>query len=219
MSDDASTPGTPAAPGTSPGPGKKIESFAGTGSRVLGVIVLAIAGLAIVDILIEWRTLQGLSAAAITVALGTLVWMSMVRPAVVVFERAVVLRNFVRDVEIPWHLMKDVEIKPVLTVTAEHDKLYRSIAVAASGADRRAEMRARRQAAKASAAGMEVGRSGQVDPNTRPPSEYAVERIRAVAEQNREQSRELAQVRRRWVAPELIVAFASGLIGFLTSLA
>lgn len=218
MSDASSSPDQPD-PNRSSGlvdRGKIIESFAPTGGRVLGIIVLVIGLVAIGDIVIEWRTEEGLTAALVVIGLGALVWMSMVRPAVALYDTVLVMRNFARDAQIPWHMIEEVDTKPVLTVVAGGKK-YRSVAIAATGADRRAEMKAMQRAQRGGAFNMSSGTAAPKEPTVRQ-SAHTVERIQTVSKQNAEKSEIHGAVVYRWAVIELVVLGVAVLGVVITSL-
>jgi hypothetical protein len=168
-----------------PNRAKVVESFAPAGGRVLGALTLAIGVLILVDVVIEWRTWAGLTTAAIVVAVCTFVWLGLVRPCVAAYEDVLVLRNVLRDVRIPWNLVETVEISPVFRLVAG-GRVYRSAAVALTGADRRALRRAHRgrvesmrdggAAGPATTSGQAPSLGGDVSP-----SEYTIRRIESMA--------------------------------------
>jgi hypothetical protein len=200
---------------------KVVESFAPTGGRILGVITLVIALLVLVDIVVQWRTMDGLTAGGVVVALGALVWISMIRPAVVAYEEVLVMRNLIRDVWIPWALVKNTEIRPILIVHTEQGS-YRSVAVAVTRADRRAMWRSKEDAAKL----RDMGGSAPT-PSSRAaeqtarlsPAMHASHRIEVMAKKYGE-SAPGGDVRKTWAWPEIAV-FGAGVlaavIGYLAS--
>ncbi len=194
---------------------KVIESFAPTGGRVLGIVTLAIGVLILVDIALEWRTLQGLSAAAVVVAIGTLVWLGLIRPSVVAYEDALVLRNMIRDTRIPWHLVESASVAPVLAVAAG-GQVYKSSAVTVSGADRRAQRRQRKAATEALRSGAPAP-SRPANPADAAPSDYAVHRIESLAARYAEESRGQAQVEQRWRWVEFAVVAVAVLVAVVTN--
>jgi hypothetical protein len=183
-----------------------IESFAPTTGRVLGVITLVIGAVVFVDILVEWRTWPGLTAAATVLAVATFVWLALVRPSVVAYPDVVVIRNVLSDVHVPWHLVESIAIAPVLTVVAD-GRSYRSSAIAVSGGDRRALRRAQRAALDAATQRVPAGAADLVNRPTTPadlgPSQYIVTRLNMLAEKHAEDSKRHARVERRWRWPEL----------------
>lgn len=186
---------------------KVIESFAPTAGRVLGIITLAIGALILIDIIVEWRTWPGLTAAATVLAVSAFVWLALVRPSVVAFPDAVVLRNILSDVHVPWHLVESVAVAPVLTVVAD-GRAYRSSAIAVSGGDRRALRRAQRASVDAATRRMPTSEPEMSNRPTTPadlgPSQYIVTRLNLLAEEHAEDSKAHTRVERRWRWPELV---------------
>lgn len=200
-----------------------VESFAPTGGRVLGIITLVIGLAVIVDIIVEWRSLEGLTAAGVVFALGALVWSSMVRPAVVAYEEILVLRNFVRDVWIPWRVVDNAEVRPVLTINTTDGKAYRSVAVGATGADRRAMWKARARSTDGTTPASVPGSSDRRGAGP-PPIENASSALRAahrvevMAEKYADTAPEGDQVEQTWVWPPIAVFFGGVVIATVAGL-
>lgn len=206
-----------------------VESFAPTSGRVLGIITLVIGLAVIVDIIVEWRSLEGLTAGAVVIALGAVVWSSMVRPSVVAYEEILVLRNFIRDIWIPWRLVKNAEVKPVLTINTTDGQAFRSVALGATGADRRAMWKARARAAEAdrgvaSSAGPLGGRStspaGPPGPAAAPHESSAMRaatRVEVMAEKYADSAPEGDQIVRTWAWPEIAVFCVAVVIATLSA--
>ncbi|GAB3421336.1 hypothetical protein [Flindersiella endophytica] len=190
-----------------------IESFAPLGGRILGGLTLVVALLVIIDIIAQWRTLDGLTAGGIVVALSALVWIAMIRPAVVAYEEALVIRNLVRDVRIPWARVQSAEIRPILIVNTEQGA-YKSVAVAVTRADRRAMWRSKEDAAKrrdAAAAGAPPTPAARVaeHQSKTAPAMHAVHRIDVMAKKYAETSQ--GDVSKTWAWPEIAV-FGAGVL-------
>lgn len=189
---------------------------------MLGIITLLIGLLVLVDIVIEWRSLDGLTVAAVVVALGALVWLAMIRPSVVAYEEVLVIRNILRDTWIPWRLVTGTELSPVLVVHTE-DRAYRSVAVGITAADRRAMYRNRRDALRErSAMDAEAGRSQAMPGGTRPvrrsPAEHIAHRIEVMANKYADNAPERTEVERTWAWPELLVFAVATAVAVVTSL-
>lgn len=196
-------------------PGKRpkvVESFAPMGGRVLGFIALAIGAVMVVDVAIEFRTWEGLKIAAITVAVGAVIWVGLIRPSVVAYEHNLVLRNFLRDKVIPWHLVTGTRVSPALVVETGEEQ-HRSVAVIAGGPDRRAIRRAARGGRGLGGAAGQV----DIDPGThempspnprtpaRPPAQHAAHRVETMAEKFRDKSTDQPAVVERWATVEITV--------------
>ncbi|MGW5365560.1 hypothetical protein [Actinopolymorpha pittospori] len=202
---------------------KVIERFAPAGGRILGVITILIGVLIVGDIIVEWRTWAGLSAAAVVVAVCALVWVGLVRPAVVAYEEALVLRNILSDVRIPWHLVESATVSPVLTLPVG-GKVYRSSAVGVTGADRRAMRRSRRESVEAVMRGRSPGSEeegpapkGAASLAGMPPSVYTTHRIETLAEKYADASRVTTEVERHWRWPEFAVVVVAILVAVLAN--
>ncbi|MEQ4205157.1 hypothetical protein ABN028_27095 [Actinopolymorpha sp. B17G11] len=199
----------------------KIESFAPTAGRVLGVLTLAIGALILVDIVLEWRTWDGFTAATVVIAVSAVVWLALVRPCVVAYEEALVLRNILSDTWIPWHLIESVAIAPVLQVKvagAEH----RSVAVALTGADRRSlRRRSKRDAVRIAEGGLLEPADATGPGASVSPSDYTLQRIdglsRKYAETTAQQTGGSAKVERHWRWPEFGVIAAAILVAVVAS--
>ncbi|HEY8454128.1 MAG TPA: hypothetical protein VIL34_00890 [Actinopolymorphaceae bacterium] len=201
-----------------PAKATKIEAFAPTGGRVLGFLTLAIGAFIIADIVIEWRTWDGFMAALIVLAVCVLVWLALIRPSVVAYEEALVLRNVLSDTWLPWHMVESVSMAPVLGVTAG-GREYRSAAVAITGADRRAMRRSRREARKAAERAMHNAPAPMTAPTPEiAPADYTLRRLEALAKKyGSEKPAEtdsgpddgskpaLREIERRWRWPEFAV--------------
>ena len=204
---------------------KVVESFAPTGGRVLGAIALVIGAVMVVDVVIELRTLEGLRIAAITVAIGAVIWAGLIRPSVVAYEHTLVLKNFVRDKVIPWHLVTSTEVSPALTVYTGEDK-HRSVAVVSGGPDRRALRRAARGGPRTMGVGqmdVDPGTHEIPSPNpktpTRPPALHTAHRIETMAKQFSEKSTDQQAVQERWAVPEIAVFVVATVIAIVAILA
>lgn len=190
-----------------------IESFAPLGGRILGGLTLVVALLVIVDIIAQWRTLDGLTAAGVVIALSSLVWISMIRPAVVAYEEALVIKNLLRDVRIPWARIESAEIRPILIVNTEQGA-YKSVAVAVTRADRRAMWRSKEDAARsrdAAAAGKPATPASRVAEHQAKtaPAMHAAHRIDVMAKKYAETSQ--GDVTKTWAWIEIAV-FGAGLL-------
>lgn len=118
------------------GRGQQLEEFPATHGRAVGYLGIAAGALVVADVLIEWRTWHGLSAVAGTAAVVILIWLGLLRPKVVAYTDRVVLRNFLRDVHVPWPLVESVSGSKALTIEADGHE-YRSAAVTVGGMNRR----------------------------------------------------------------------------------
>jgi hypothetical protein len=200
----------------------KIESFAPTAGRVLGILTLAIGAVILLDIVLEWRTWDGFTAATIVIALSAVVWLALVRPCVVAYEEALVLRNILSDTWIPWHLIESATIAPVLDLKAAGEH-HRSAAIALTGSDRRSlRRRGRRDAVRVAEGGVLEPSDATAPGASVSPSDYTLQRIdglsRKYAEKTANQPGGPAEVERHWRWPEFGVIVGAILIAVVASL-
>jgi hypothetical protein len=105
-----------ASPSAERAPGRTV--YRPVGARIVVAGLAVIAGWWVVDL--AWRgrlgeaVVAGLWLLAALTALGCVFW----RPAVVVDDAAVELRNVVRDVRVPWSRLEDVTTRFALTLHA-----------------------------------------------------------------------------------------------------
>ena len=96
--------------------GVLVERFSPTVGRWMGVF--GVSGLLLAALLTVWL---GQSAAAV-VACVVLLWgalvvhIALVRPTVHAYDDHLLLRNMLRDVEVPWHLIDDVAVRQTTQV-------------------------------------------------------------------------------------------------------
>lgn len=180
-----------------------LDSFTSTSSRVMGIIGIAIGAIVVIDVFVEWRTADGLFVAAITLLFCAVFWVGLIRPAVVAYEDGILLRNFLRDVHIPWHLVGHIDLSPILTVYRDGER-HRSVALAASrrDRDRRRPLRSGHWTPPADGGGEKDKAVSQ--------GVFAVNRLRALTEEHAEktQTRGPDSVTQRWAVPELIAIAA-----------
>lgn len=187
-----------------------VERFASASSRVVGVAGLAVAVLILVDIAVEWRTREGLATAGVLVAIGALIWVGLLRPAVTAREDVLVLRNFLRDTWVPWHLVTEVSRVRGLSVEAE-GCTYRSVALAVAGPDQKPVVwsRMRPQSGLTQPSGGRIGHPAAQGSQL----EYAARRLAELADEHAAASRTRDRVATTWAwrAP---LAFVVGLAVF-----
>lgn len=178
-----------------------LERFAPTSGRWLGVATLALLGvvagfvLAGGQIMARLGLLVGLAVAALVC------WVVLVRPTVHAREDHLLLRNLLRDTEVPWHLVEHVSAAQTLRVTVG-DRVHHGVAV---GRSARADMRAQRN------------RSGQQSPASPHPSpdylDHVVDRITRLATEQAAASADRPGVTHRWARVELFLALVLAVAG------
>lgn len=163
-----------------------IERFSPSAGRWMGVATLALLVVVAGFVIATGRLgdqpglLIGLATAAL------LCWVALVRPAVQARGDHLLLRNLVRDTEVPWHLVDQVRIAQTLRVQAG-DKVHHGVAV---GRSARSDMRAQREGRRHST------------PTSPQYTDYVVDRITLLAEQQSAAS-EGRGVCHRWAWVEL----------------
>lgn len=180
---------------------QSLGSFTANGGRIMGIIGMAIGLIVVIDVFVEWRTAEGLFVAAIALLFCAAFWVGLVRPAVVAYENGVLLRNFLRDVHIPWHLVEHIDLSPILTVYVDGGERHRSVALASTRRDRRTALRSggheTRPSGDAGAAGVSQGA-------------FAVTRLRALSDEHSKQTKSdgPSAVTKHWAMPELLAIAA-----------
>lgn len=94
----------------------------------LGIVTIAVCALIL---LLGVRTLGRLHVldVALPVAVAVFAWAIFVRPCVVLTDQAIVIRNLVRDVQIPWQCVKSTQSRWNLKVITTGDAGYGSWAI------------------------------------------------------------------------------------------
>lgn len=100
--------------GRSAEPRYERRTFGSTPSRVLGWILLAVAAANFVDLAIRGRDHASLVAAAALLLGCGVVYVLCLRPGLVAGDDAVVMRNPLRDVRVPWAALETVDVTDAL---------------------------------------------------------------------------------------------------------
>ena len=99
------------------------ETYTSTSSRITAGVVLAIGLLALVDILVEWRTLGGVTAAAFILAAMVITHIGLFRPSVTLGPTGLQVRNHIRDHEVPWAEVESVDMTDLLRIQTSAGRL------------------------------------------------------------------------------------------------
>ncbi len=99
-----------------------IERYLSTSNRITGVLVMGVGVLALLDIVLEWRTGSGLLVGCVIGILIVLTYVGLIRPAVTLSPEHVVLRNHLRDHTIPWSKVSGVDVTDILRVHAGENR-------------------------------------------------------------------------------------------------
>ena len=114
-----------------PEPAPEVERFHATSGTWLGWTgVGCLLGCAV---LVLWSsTSLGSVAAAIGLCWGALVvWLALLRPTLRAHPDHLLLRNILRDTEVPWHLVDDVAVRHTLRVYVD-EEVHHGVAVSRS---------------------------------------------------------------------------------------
>lgn len=106
---------------------KPVEEFHPTSGRVTGVLVLLVAGVAVVIGLVDPGSVAAPVVAGAVVA-GVLAWASMLRPALWATREHLVMRNMLETVHVPLAAVEQLAVRQVLAVRAG-EKRYVSTVV------------------------------------------------------------------------------------------
>ena len=161
------------------------EQYLSSSNRITGAIVLVIGALALLDIVLEWRTATGLMVASIIAILMVLDYVGLIRPSVTLSPEHLLLRNHLRDHVIPWSKVTNVDVTDILRVHTE-DNRFRAPGVQLVMRDLRKQRVGGRKLSPESS----VSRA-----------DFVVDRIETHLEQYGEQSR--GEVVTTWARPEL----------------
>ncbi len=115
------------------------ETLRGRWARPFAVLWFVLSGVAAVDLVAQGSRTDVLRGGGLIAASCVLVYGASFRPAVVIDDAGILLRNLVRDIYVPWPKADDVDRKWVLSVTAEG---HRYVAWAVTARNRVRESRA-----------------------------------------------------------------------------
>jgi hypothetical protein len=92
------------------------EQYLSASNRITGTIVLVIGALGLVDILLEWRTATGLLVGSLIGIFMVLAYAGLIRPSVTLSPENLLLRNHLRDRQIPWSKVTGADVGDILRV-------------------------------------------------------------------------------------------------------
>jgi hypothetical protein len=84
-------------------------------------MVIGVVGL--LDIVLEWRTAGGLMVAALIGILMVFAYVGLVRPTITLTKERLLIRNHLRDHEVPWNKITDVDVTDILRVHTDLGKI------------------------------------------------------------------------------------------------
>jgi len=105
-------------------------------ARVLGAAAVAVAGCAVVTVLVYGSAASPVRYVAPFALVGTLGWLAYWRPCVVLDERGVTLRNVFREVVVPWPAVLDVHSRYGLRLDTPYGDFNAWAVAAPVGKDR-----------------------------------------------------------------------------------
>ncbi len=107
-----------------------VERFRPTSGYWLGWIgIVGLVGAAVLTVSTTGSVSLGVVATAVGLCWGALlVWLTMVRPAVRAEREHLLIRNILRDTEVPWHLIDDAVVRHTLRVYAG-DEVHHGLAM------------------------------------------------------------------------------------------
>ncbi len=198
-----------------------IERFRPSAARWTGLVgAVVVVVLAVALVAGDWR-LPTVTAAAGMLLFALVLYVALVRPTLHAYADHLMVRNLVSDTHIPWHLITDAELRQTLRIYTR-DRVVHSVAM---GRTMRQQVRDDRSQAGGRASLFSSGRpSGQSDPPL-PGAEYrsvqygdfVVGRILDLAHRQRQASRGLERLGRRWAYAEigLLVALAVAFVALV----
>jgi len=163
------------------------EQYVSTSNRITGALVVGIGVLALVDIVLEWRTVSGLLVGSVIGIVMVLAYAGLIRPAVTLSPERILLRNHLRDHAIPWAKVSGVDVTDILRVHAGGNR-FRAPGVVLVMRD----LRKQRVGGAKLAADSSISRA-----------DFVVDRIESHMDQYGEQPD--GEVVTTWARPELIV--------------
>jgi hypothetical protein len=101
---------------TDSGPARPVERFKPTNGFVLGYVGVLLAALTVGYVLVAVHTVVGLRVGLAAAFFGVVVWATQIRPRAAAYPETLLLKNAVRDFEVPLVLVDDVSVRQMLNV-------------------------------------------------------------------------------------------------------
>jgi hypothetical protein len=92
------------------------EHYLSASNRITGSIVLLIGALGLLDVILEWRTATGLLVGSIIGIFMVLAYAGLIRPSVTLSPENLLIRNHLRDHQIPWSKVTGADVTDLLRV-------------------------------------------------------------------------------------------------------
>jgi hypothetical protein len=207
--------------GRSSGGERPLERFKPTTGVFAGWSGLLVAGFAIVYVALGVHTVVGLRIALAAVFAAVVVWVTQLRPRVTAYPDRLRMLGALRDAELPYVLVDEVDLGQTLNVWVG-DRRFRCIGIGRSlGKDIRASAKKQRQGSLLGAGRMrefsEKAELAAPDQTAMSYQTFVVTRIEELVEQARRDlaraggSTEGVHVTRPWAVPEVVALVVSGL--------
>ncbi len=116
------------------------QVFRSKTALVLGWIWMAFAAFNAVDLTVHYGGSSSMTAAAVLAVLTALVFVTCLRPATVLTEEGVLVRNPIRNTFVPWRLVDGVTVSHSIVITSQ-GRSVRCWTPQTSGRERAAAMR------------------------------------------------------------------------------
>jgi hypothetical protein len=108
-----------------------VESFASSGGKGMGI-----AGVGIAAVVAVWALLSDptgtVSVVLFMVSLAAICWIVLVRPGVEARERSLLLKNMLRDTNVPWGRIESCESRQTLQVRTDDAETYHGLGLSRS---------------------------------------------------------------------------------------
>jgi hypothetical protein len=176
------------------------EQYLSQSNRITGAVVMLIGLVGLIDIVIEWRTMGGLLVSALIGILMVLTYVGLFRPSVTLRPDGLLIRNHVRDHQVPWNLITDVDVTDILRVHTGYDAKIRCPGVQVVMRDLR----------KQRIGGRKLGAENSI---TR--ADFVVDRIENQRERYASTADPDAKIVTTWAKPELYLLAALVVIAVL----
>lgn len=166
-----------------------IERFTPSSGRWIGAATLAVLVVVAAFVAADGRLGEQIGVLCGLASAAWICWVTLVRPGVQARDDHLLLRNLLRDTEIPWHLVGPVRVGQTLRVRVD-DRVHHGVAL---GRSARTDMRTQRH-----------GRAGSsvTSPDY---TEYVVDRLTRLATQRAAESAGRPEVTHRWAWVEIAV--------------
>jgi Bacterial PH domain len=99
------------------------EQYLSTSNRITGWLVIGVGVLALIDIVVEWRTGSGLLVGSVIGILMMLAYVGLIRPSVTLSPEHILLRNHLRDHLVPWSQVTGVDVTDILRIHVGDNRL------------------------------------------------------------------------------------------------